>query len=68
MHFSKKNLKWLCIYPMSSLQPGLTALVTTVTGVRVEKVNNQQVSFRLGVQPIFHSPHQLPPYYVILSK
>ena len=53
---------------MSSLQPGLTALVTTVTGVRVEKVNNQQVSFRLGVQPIFHSPHQLPPYYVILSK
>lgn len=32
----------------------------TVTGVRVEKVNNQlRVSFRLGVHPVFHPSYQL---------
>lgn len=54
-------LKKLNKAPMSSLQPGLTTLVTAVTGVRVKKGNSQWDSFRLGVQPVFHSPHELPP-------
>lgn len=45
---------------MSSLQPGLTTLVTAVTGVRVKKVNSQWDSFRLGVQPVFYSPISYP--------
>ena len=41
---------------MSSLQPGLTTLVTAVTGVRVKKVNSQWDSFRLGPEPSAKRP------------